>query len=278
MSAANDCYRCIGQKIGSEFDVTWSDRNVESPDGGQTIQLSLDYNSGSAIGTNKIYRYGYFSAQIKLVAGNSAGTLATFYLKTKDTSPVHDELDFEFLGNSSGQPYALQTNVFAANTLGREQRIFLWFDPTADFHQYSFLWNQHIIIFSVDSTIIRIFPNDNRLQVPYVYNPMRLYATIYNADDWVTQGGKVKIDWRNAPFKITLRDIKVEGCPVGEVTCSQGPSGGPSQGLWWDQPQFWSLSDSQMARLKYVQKHYMIYNYCTDTRRYPMLPAECINS
>jgi xyloglucan:xyloglucosyl transferase len=59
---------------------------------------------------------------------------------------TQDELDFEFLGNREGKPIILQTNVITNGDANREQRILFWFDPTADFHDYKILWNQHQIV------------------------------------------------------------------------------------------------------------------------------------
>jgi len=64
----------------------------------------------------------------------------------KSDSEAHDKIDFEFLGNNFGQPYVLQANVFAKGQGNREQHILLWFDPTIEFHSYSLLWNQNLIV------------------------------------------------------------------------------------------------------------------------------------
>ncbi|KAL5159310.1 putative xyloglucan endotransglucosylase/hydrolase protein 8 [Glycine soja] len=60
--------------------------------------------------------------------------------------PKRDELDFEFLGNKTGEPYLTETNVYKNGTGGREMRHMLWFDPTEDYHTYSILWNNHQVV------------------------------------------------------------------------------------------------------------------------------------
>ncbi|XP_068649390.1 xyloglucan endotransglucosylase protein 1-like [Aristolochia californica] len=251
----------------SNVDIKWGGERAKISNAGQLLQLSLDRASGSGFQSKQEYLYGKIDMQIKLVAGNSAGTVTAYYLSSM--GPTHDEIDFEFLGNVTGEPYILHTNVYTQGKGNREQQFSLWFDPHADFHTYSILWNQQQILFYVDGTPIRVFRNAEGVGVPYPKSqPMRLYSSLWNADDWATRGGLVKIDWSHAPFVASYRNFAADACvwSVGRSTCSA------SKGRWWTQ----SLDSGGAQRLKWVRKNYMIYDYCHDAQRFPQgFPLEC---
>ncbi|EEF31342.1 hypothetical protein RCOM_0518110 [Ricinus communis] len=73
--------------------------------------------------------------QLKLVPGNSAGTVTAYYLSSKGST--WDEIDFEFLGNLSGVPYILHTNVEFKNM----ESIGVPFPKNQPMRIYSILWN-----------------------------------------------------------------------------------------------------------------------------------------
>ncbi|KAJ9565061.1 hypothetical protein OSB04_001027 [Centaurea solstitialis] len=123
----NDALR--NASFNENYSVNWGNQHVLFFNQGREVQLSLDRSSGFFLAGFKSKAYfasGYFQMRIKLPGKDSAGVLYT------DVT-VHDELDFEFLGNRPGKPISLQTNVFSNGVGGREQKTNLWFDPTARF-------------------------------------------------------------------------------------------------------------------------------------------------
>lgn len=255
-----------------DFSVTWSDSHIKQIGGGRAIQLVLDQSSGCGFASKRKYLFGRVSMKIKLIPGDSAGTVTAFYMNS-DTDNVRDELDFEFLGNRTGQPYTVQTNVYAHGKGDREQRINLWFDPAAEFHTYSIFWNHHHVVFSIDDVPIRIYKNNEARGIPYPkFQPMGVYSTLWEADDWATRGGLEKIDWSKAPFYAYYMDFDIEGCPVpGPANCASNP------GNWWEGRAYQQLNAIQARSYRWVRINHMIYDYCTDKSRNPVTPPECMD-
>lgn len=112
----------------------------------------------------------------------------------------------------------------------------------------------------MDDTPIRDFRNNEAKGTPFPNSqPMKIYSSLWNADDWATRGGRVKTDWTKAPFTASYRHFNAD--------VSTAPNSG-----WVNQ----ELDSTGQERMRMVQKNFMIYNYCTDLKRFPQgLPPEC---
>uniref|UniRef100_A0A2P2L337 xyloglucan:xyloglucosyl transferase n=1 Tax=Rhizophora mucronata TaxID=61149 RepID=A0A2P2L337_RHIMU len=126
--------------------------------------------------------------------------------------------------------------------------------------------------FYVDDVPIRDYKNNEARGIPYPkFQPMGVYSTLWEADDWATRGGLEKIDWSKAPFYAYYRDFDIEGCQVpGPANCASNPAN------WWEGAGYRALNPMEARRYRWVRMNHMIYDYCTDKSRYPITPPECV--
>ena len=123
----------------------------------------------------------------------------------------------------------------------------------------------------MDGTPIREFKNRESIGVAYPKKqPMRLYASLWDAEDWATRGGLVKTDWSQAPFTASFRNFNASACvwTAGASSCKS--SSGDNAWMYQE------MDSASLKRMRWVQKNYMVYNYCADVKRFPQgLPPEC---
>ncbi|KAJ6895166.1 xyloglucan endotransglucosylase/hydrolase protein 31 [Populus alba x Populus x berolinensis] len=255
--------------FGQGYSNLWGPQHQRVEQG--TVTIWLDRSSGSGYKSLQPYRSGYFGAAIKLQPGYTAGVITSFYLSNNEAHPGdHDEIDIEFLGTTPDKPYTLQTNVYIRgsgdrNIIGREMKFHLWFDPTQDFHDYAILWTPSEIIFLVDDVPIRRYPRKSDATFPL--RPMWVYGSIWDASSWATEDGKYKADYNYQPFIGRYKNFKIGGCTADRPASCSPPSASPSGSG--------GLSQQQSSVMEWVQRNYLVYDYCRDGKRDHTQTPEC---
>ncbi|KAK1308376.1 putative xyloglucan endotransglucosylase/hydrolase protein 32 [Acorus calamus] len=119
--------------------------------------------------------------------------------------------------------------------------------------------------FFVDDVPIRRYPRKN----PYTFpmRPMWVYGSIWDASAWATDDGRFKADYRYQPFVARFTRFIIGGCSAYSRRRCRPFSMSP--------PGYRGLSPRQAAVMRWAQKHYMVYNYCQDSRRDHSLTPEC---
>lgn len=262
------------------FTEYYGGSNIQLIKNGSYVNLSLNKSSGSGLASENKYFYGYFSAAIKLPPGYTSGVVVAFYMTNAGLFPHnHDEIDIELLGHENRKEWVLQTNIYGNGSVrtGREEKFYLWFNPTQETHHYSIIWNSHHIVFLVDDIPVREASNTAAFSGVYPSKPMSVYATIWDGSEWATRGGKYPVNYKYAPFVASFGEMVMKGCALNPTAGSTQPCSKSSLSNLdpVDGEEFIKLSEQQSLALGWARNKLMFYSYCKDLSRFKSLPPEC---
>lgn len=128
----------------------------------------------------------------------------------------------------------------------------------------------------MDDIPIRVYENLASTVFNYTYpsvRPMVISSCIFDASTWATQGGAVPINYTDAPFNVNFKNFVFDACLadgnlVGSCTTNYA-------GNWWEAAAYQTVNSNMANQLAWVRQHYLHYDYCTDSVRYPTPPVEC---
>ena len=109
----------------------------------------------------------------------------------------------------------------------------------------------------MDDVPIRVFKNCKNLGVKFPFNqPMKLYSSLWNADDWATRGGLEKTDWSKAHFIASYRGFHIDVCEASVEAKYCAPQGK----RWWDQKGAPDLTPFPERQPRWVGNKYTFSN------------------
>ncbi len=128
------------------------------------------------------YGYGSFSSRIRVAKGSGLNTGFFTYIGPPQGSPVHDEIDFEFLGKDTTM---VQLNYYINAKSQGAFFVKLGFDASEDFHDYTFVWQPDKIRWYVDNKLV----HETADGVPIPTHPGKIHLTLWSGtpqvNDWL---------------------------------------------------------------------------------------------
>jgi beta-glucanase (GH16 family) len=122
--------------------------NIDIDNGNLRIKLPANTLTGGEICSAELYKYGTYSARMKLP--NAPSSITGFFLYAGPN--LYNEIDIEIYNKPDGN---IMFTTYADGKMQRTATKELGFDPTADFHEYTFDFYPDRLNFYVDGKLMQ---------------------------------------------------------------------------------------------------------------------------
>ncbi|NJC08771.1 family 16 glycosylhydrolase [Polymorphobacter fuscus] len=172
-------YISDGWVNGNWHGCTWAKSNLVIRNGILQMKLTKAPNPLRAykcaeIRTHGSHGYGLYEVSMRTAAGAGLNT-AMFTYSGRPLTPIHDEIDFEFLGKS---PRDVQLNYYVAGRGGHESIASVGSNASAAFHTYAFEWTPTALTWYIDGRLVR-----RVTAAPRPTTPGQFFLTLWNGTD-----------------------------------------------------------------------------------------------
>ncbi|WP_292469356.1 family 16 glycosylhydrolase, partial [Methanolobus sp.] len=176
--------------------------NVDVNNGNLRIKLPANTLNGGEIQSVDLYKYGTYSARMKLPNAPSSITGFFMYLGPD----FYNEIDIVVYNDNSGN---VAFTTYANGKMQHSVTKNMGFDPTDDYHDYKFEFEQGVLNFYVDDKLLQTWTdgmttNSMHLMVHTLY-PQWLEGTKQTSNQYLL------VDW------IKLDDTPVDDTPVDDT-------------------------------------------------------------
>jgi hypothetical protein len=158
-----DRWKATAQKLGrGRIEI----ENVGLEDGQLRLTLPAQTLGGGEIESKDFYGPGFYAARIKVP--DAPSSITGFFLY--EPPDFESEIDVEIYNDSSRR---VQFTTYAGGKQTHTETAELLFDPTQDFHDYAFSYDEDSITFLVDGEPIE------ELEGGLPHKPMKLYVNAW---------------------------------------------------------------------------------------------------
>lgn len=177
---------------------TWDASRLKIVNG--MLELSVGPAGAKTLGCAEIRThahtgYGTYEARVRTATGSGMNS-NMFTYSGPPLTPVHDEIDFEFLGKA---PTKVQLNYFASGHGGHETLPDLGHDTSKTFQTIAFEWLPDSVRWFIDGKLVR------EVKKPGLYMPGNFFLSVWaagpNGTEWLGQidqsalPAKMYVDW-----------------------------------------------------------------------------------